>query len=64
MSVDKRIPVSEELWKTLGQMKRAGQTYDELLRELLKQANRENLADRMDEVRDLPEDELTPLEEA
>lgn len=61
MTAEKRIPVSEELWETLGSIKQAGQTYDELLRELIRRANREDLADRMDEVADLDEDELTAL---
>ncbi len=63
MTANKRIPVSEELWERLGQMKQAGQTYDDLLREIVQKANREELADRMDEVRDSDEDELTPLED-
>ena len=40
----KRIPVSEARWKQLGQMKEAGQTYDELLGELLQAHNRRELA--------------------
>jgi predicted CopG family antitoxin len=48
MVVDKRIPVSEQRWEELGKMKRAGQTYDELLEELIKKANRFDLAERMD----------------
>jgi len=63
MPANKRIPVSEDLWEKLGQMKKAGQTYDELLREIIQKANRQDLADRMDEVRDMDEDDLIPLEE-
>ncbi|MGV8162442.1 MAG: hypothetical protein ACP5N2_03880 [Candidatus Nanoarchaeia archaeon] len=40
----KRIPVSEDIWKELGKMKEAGQTYDELLGELLQAHNRRELA--------------------
>ena len=40
----KRIPVSEEIWKELGKMKEAGQTYDELLGDLLQAHNRRELA--------------------
>ncbi len=31
----KRLPVSEKIWKELGAMKGAGQTYDDLLGELI-----------------------------
>jgi predicted CopG family antitoxin len=40
----KRIPVSEDRWAQLGQMKAAGQTYDELIGELLQAHNRRELA--------------------
>ncbi|NOZ81403.1 MAG: hypothetical protein GXP63_07070 [DPANN group archaeon] len=40
----KRIPVSEDRWKQLGQMKEAGQTYDELIGELVHVHNRRELA--------------------
>lgn len=35
MAATKRIPVSEETWKELGKEKEPGQTWDELLQELL-----------------------------
>ncbi|MBN1275493.1 hypothetical protein JXA12_04355 [Candidatus Woesearchaeota archaeon] len=40
----KRIPVSEDRWKQLGRIKEAGQTYDELLGELVQAHNRRELA--------------------
>ena len=40
----KRIPVSEYMWKELGRIKEAGQTYDALLGELLQAHNRRELA--------------------
>jgi predicted CopG family antitoxin len=40
----KRIPVSEDLWKQLGRIKQAGQTYDELLGEMIRAFNRRELA--------------------
>jgi predicted CopG family antitoxin len=43
----KRIPVSEEMWKSLGKMKEAGQTYDELLHELIQSHNRRELSSKM-----------------
>ena len=36
----KRIPVSDARWKELGMIKQAGQTYDELLAEMLVAYNR------------------------
>lgn len=44
----KRIPVSESRWKQLGQIKEAGQTYDELLGKLLQAHNRRELAVKFD----------------
>jgi len=40
----KRIPVSEDRWKQLGQIKQAGQTYDELLDQMIRAFNRKELA--------------------
>ena len=40
----KRIPVSEDMWRQLGRIKEAGQTYDDLLGELLQAFNRKELA--------------------
>ena len=40
----KRIPVSVEMWKQLGKLKEAGQTYDDLLEDLLHAYNRRDLA--------------------
>lgn len=62
-STDKRIPVSEEIWKKLGDMKEAGQTYNQLLQKLIWKANRVDLEERMDEVKNMDTDELTPLDE-
>lgn len=47
-TMTKRIPVSEEMWKSLGKMKEAGQTYDELLQQLIQSYNRRELAIKMD----------------
>lgn len=39
----KRIPVSEDMWKHLGKMKEAGQTYDDLLLKLIQAYNKKEL---------------------
>ncbi len=63
MVMEKRIPVSKKRWEELGAMKQAGQTYDELLKELIQKANRAELAERMDEVREMDEQEMVSLED-
>ena len=47
----KRIPVSEDCWKMLGRLKEAGQTYDDLMRELVQSYNRQQLAKQAKKVR-------------
>lgn len=59
---DKRIPVTEDRFQELGDLKNAGQTWDELLGELAQARKEQNLA-RM--VRDSKEnDDFIPLREA
>lgn len=60
---EKRIPVTEERWKELNELKDAGQTYDELLADLIREHNRRHLAERAREVREAESEELTPLDE-
>lgn len=60
---DKRIPVTEERWNELHELKKAGQTYDELLEELIHEHRRRQLADRVRAVRATDEEELTSLDE-
>jgi len=59
----KRIPVTEERWKELNELKTAGKTYDELLEELITEHHRKQLADNVREVREADAEELTPLDE-
>lgn len=61
MAADKRIPVTEKRWKQLNNLKDAGQTYDELLKELIQSYNRSELAEQARETRDADTDELTEL---
>lgn len=65
MSADKRIPVTEERWEQLHDLKQPGQTYDELLEELVHQRNRQELAEKIRRVRENgPEPEgYVPLDE-
>lgn len=63
MGASKRIPVTEERWKELNDLKEAGQTYDDLLEELVQEHQRRNLAERAKAVREQDSEELTPLDE-
>lgn len=65
---DKRIPVTEETWRELNDLKDAGQTYDELFKELIEERRAElgrnkELAERVKEVADADEEDLAKLEE-
>jgi len=63
MAASKRIPVTKERWRELNELKEAGQTYDELLKELIQEKNRSELAERVRSVREVDEEELTALDE-
>ncbi|ERH14088.1 MAG: hypothetical protein J07HB67_00050 [halophilic archaeon J07HB67] len=63
MSADKRIPVTEETREQLHDLKKPGQTYDDLLQELAQQRRRAELAERFDDLEAAEGDELTPLED-
>ena len=60
---NKRIPVTEDRWQELNELKQAGQTYDELLKELIQERNRHQLAERARRVEEADEEELTSLDE-
>lgn len=61
---DKRIPISEERWQELGEMKSAGQTYDDLLAELINTYKKNQLIEDMEDIRArTDDDEYVPLEE-
>ncbi|MFC7076118.1 hypothetical protein [Haloarcula halophila] len=62
-NANKRIPVTEERWKELNNLKEAGETYDDLLAELIQEHQRRQLAERTREVREADTEELTPLDE-
>ncbi|MFD1633540.1 hypothetical protein ACOZ4L_10140 [Haloplanus ruber] len=62
-NASKRIPVTEERWKELNELKGAGETYDDLLGELIREHQRRQLAERAKEVREADADELTSLDE-
>ena len=63
MSAVKRIPVSEPVWKELGAMKGAGQTYDDLLGDLIERAKKARLEEDVAAWESCPDDEFVPLPE-
>jgi len=63
MSADKRIPVTEKTHKELHELKKPGQTYDELLKELARQRRREELENRFRDVEAADSEDLTALED-
>lgn len=60
-NADKRIPVTEERWKQLHELKGPGQTFDELIEELVEERKKRRLFQDLNEIRD--ESEFEPLEE-
>jgi len=64
MSADKRIPVTEDTRKELHDLKEPGQTYDELLQELVQQRRQQDLERRFQELEGADRDDLTPLDDA
>lgn len=62
-NANKRIPVTEERWQELNELKSAGETYDDLLAELIQEHQRHQLAEKTREVREVDSEELTSLDE-
>jgi len=60
-ALTKRIPVSEPIWKDLAELRMAGQTYDDLLTEMIELQKKQRLAD--DIRRSLEEGDFIPLSE-
>jgi len=66
MKADKKIRISEENRKRLHQMKDVGESYDEVIEELLKEhwkQNREELFYRIEENEEKAPEDFVPLEE-
>jgi predicted CopG family antitoxin len=50
MSAVKRIPVTEPVWKDLAEMRTAGQTYTDLLSEMIEERKKLRLARDMKKI--------------
>jgi len=61
MNLIKRIPVTESVWKELAEMRSAGQTYDELLADMIELRKKRRLVD--DIRHSMEEDDFVPLSE-
>ncbi len=61
MSLSKRIPVTENVWKELSDLKSAGQTYDELLTDLIELKKKRRLLDDIQES--IQEDDFVSISE-
>ncbi len=61
MRLTKRIPVTEQVWKELAEMRSAGQTYDELLAEMIELRKKRRLLD--DVCHSMQEDDFVQLSE-
>lgn len=62
MAATKRIPVSEETWKKLGEDKEPGQTWDELLEDMRIEIEKARLAKNSREMKK-GEAESVPLDD-
>lgn len=61
MSADKRIRVSEERREQLHELKDLGESYDDVLEQLIQEHNRKRLAEKMRDVDEMDRDEFVPL---
>lgn len=57
---EKRIPVSEDTFNELGEFKGAGDTWNDVLQDLIEQSHRLNRRELLDRTAD---DEYVPLED-
>jgi len=63
MTLTKRIPVSESIWRQLSNAKEAGHTYDDLLREMLQLYNRKKLMEKMEKVEAMKTEDLVDIDD-
>jgi hypothetical protein len=63
MPAVKRIPVSEPVWKELGAMKGAGQTYDDLLEDMIDRVKKARLEEDVKMWESCPDSDYVSLSE-
>ncbi len=59
---EKRIPVTEERWRELNNLKEPGQTYDELIQDLVEEHKKLKLQAHIEQLRE-EQEEFIPLDE-
>jgi predicted CopG family antitoxin len=50
MAATKRIPVSERVWAAISELKRPGQTFDDLLSQMVEQEKKRRFIEDMDNI--------------
>lgn len=60
MTTNKRIPVSESVWRKLSELKKPGQTFDQLLDDLIEREKMHQLLQDMKRIEE--EEEFVGLE--
>jgi len=50
MAATKRIPVSEGIWAEISELKRPGQTFDDLLSQMVEQEKKRRFIEDMDRI--------------
>lgn len=50
MTATKRIPVSEGVWEDISELKRPGQTFDDLLAQMVEQEKKRRFLEEMDRI--------------
>jgi len=50
MAATKRIPVSEGVWEDISELKRPGQTFDDLLSHMVEQEKKRRFVEDMDRI--------------
>jgi predicted CopG family antitoxin len=63
MTLTKRIPVSESIWRQLSGAKEAGRTYDDLLKEMLQLYKRKKLMEKMEKVETMKSEDLVDIDD-
>ncbi len=63
MQAVKRIPVTEPVWKELSEMRSAGQTYAELLADMIEERKKRRLEEDVKMWHSRKADEYVPLSE-
>ncbi len=63
MAAVKRIPVTEPVWRELSEMRSAGQTYAELLEDMIEERKKRRLEEDVKIWESLPDSEYVPLSE-